>query len=47
MGPAMTRDEALRGVEVGIETARDLVAAGNSCLLTGDWASRTRPRRPP
>ena len=36
MGPAMTRDEALRAVEVGIETARDLVAAGNSCLLTGD-----------
>jgi len=36
MGPAMTRDEALRGVEVGIETARDLVAAGNSCLVTGD-----------
>jgi nicotinate-nucleotide--dimethylbenzimidazole phosphoribosyltransferase len=35
-GPAMTRDEALRAVEVGIETARDLVAAGNSCLLTGD-----------
>ena len=36
MGPAMTRDEALRAVEVGIETARDLVAAGNSCLVTGD-----------
>ena len=35
-GPAMTRDEALRAVEVGIETARDLVAAGNACLLTGD-----------
>ncbi|HEX9356207.1 MAG TPA: 5,6-dimethylbenzimidazole synthase, partial [Streptosporangiaceae bacterium] len=35
-GPAMTRDEALRAVEIGIETARDLVAAGNSCLLTGD-----------
>ncbi len=35
-GPAMTRDEALRAAEIGIETARDLVAAGNSCLLTGD-----------
>jgi nicotinate-nucleotide--dimethylbenzimidazole phosphoribosyltransferase len=34
--PAMTRDEALRAVEVGIEVARDLVAAGNRCLLTGD-----------
>ena len=32
----MTRDEALRAVEVGIETARDLVAAGNRCLVTGD-----------
>ncbi len=35
-GPAMRRDEAERAVEVGIETARDLVAAGNRCLLTGD-----------
>jgi nicotinate-nucleotide--dimethylbenzimidazole phosphoribosyltransferase len=35
-GPAMTRDEALRAVEVGIETARDLVAAGNRALLTGE-----------
>ncbi|HEY5986766.1 MAG TPA: 5,6-dimethylbenzimidazole synthase, partial [Streptosporangiaceae bacterium] len=34
--PAMTRDEAERAVEVGIEIARDLVAAGNRCLLTGD-----------
>jgi nicotinate-nucleotide--dimethylbenzimidazole phosphoribosyltransferase len=34
--PAMTRDEARRAVEVGIELARDLVAAGNRCLLTGD-----------
>ena len=36
MGPAMTRDEAERAIEVGIETARDLVAAGNRCLVTGD-----------
>ncbi|MEZ0089775.1 nicotinate-nucleotide--dimethylbenzimidazole phosphoribosyltransferase [Streptacidiphilus sp. EB129] len=35
-GPAMTREEALRAVEVGIETARDLVAAGNKALITGD-----------
>ncbi|MFI0896462.1 nicotinate-nucleotide--dimethylbenzimidazole phosphoribosyltransferase [Streptomyces sp. NPDC020983] len=35
-GPAMTREEALRAVEVGIETARDLVAAGNKALLTGE-----------
>jgi nicotinate-nucleotide--dimethylbenzimidazole phosphoribosyltransferase len=34
--PAMTREEAERAVEVGIETARDLVAAGNRCLVTGD-----------
>ncbi|UCM86849.1 nicotinate-nucleotide--dimethylbenzimidazole phosphoribosyltransferase [Streptomyces marincola] len=36
VGPAMTREEALRAVEVGIETARDLVAAGNRALLTGE-----------
>jgi nicotinate-nucleotide--dimethylbenzimidazole phosphoribosyltransferase len=35
-GPAMSRAEAEQAVEVGIETARDLVAAGNRCLLTGD-----------
>jgi nicotinate-nucleotide--dimethylbenzimidazole phosphoribosyltransferase len=35
-GPAMTREEAERAIEVGIETARDLVAAGNRCLVTGD-----------
>ncbi|MFE0460600.1 nicotinate-nucleotide--dimethylbenzimidazole phosphoribosyltransferase [Kitasatospora sp. NPDC058965] len=35
-GPAMTREEALKAVEVGIETARDLVAAGNKILITGD-----------
>jgi nicotinate-nucleotide--dimethylbenzimidazole phosphoribosyltransferase len=34
--PAMTRDEAVRALEVGITVARDLVAAGNRCLLTGD-----------
>jgi nicotinate-nucleotide--dimethylbenzimidazole phosphoribosyltransferase len=35
-GPAMSRDEARRAVETGIEIARDLVAAGNRCLITGD-----------
>jgi len=35
-GPAMSADEARRAVEAGIETARDLVAAGNRCLVTGD-----------
>lgn len=34
--PAMTREEAVRALEVGIEVARDLVAGGNRCLLTGD-----------
>jgi nicotinate-nucleotide--dimethylbenzimidazole phosphoribosyltransferase len=34
--PAMSRDEARRAVEVGIETARDLVTAGSRCLVTGD-----------
>uniref|UniRef100_UPI0006E2A470 nicotinate-nucleotide--dimethylbenzimidazole phosphoribosyltransferase n=1 Tax=Streptomyces graminilatus TaxID=1464070 RepID=UPI0006E2A470 len=35
-GPAMTREEATAAIEVGIETARDLVAAGNKALLTGE-----------
>ena len=35
-GPALTREEVLRAIEVGIETARDLVAAGNKALLTGE-----------
>ncbi|MFJ3902585.1 nicotinate-nucleotide--dimethylbenzimidazole phosphoribosyltransferase [Streptomyces sp. NPDC090025] len=33
---AMTREEAVAAIEVGIETARDLVAAGNKALLTGE-----------
>ena len=36
VGPAMSRDEAMTAIGVGIEVARDLVAAGNRCLLTGD-----------
>jgi nicotinate-nucleotide--dimethylbenzimidazole phosphoribosyltransferase len=35
-GPALTREQARQAVEAGIETARDLVAAGNRCLVTGD-----------
>ncbi|GHH92401.1 hypothetical protein GCM10017779_28580 [Streptomyces capillispiralis] len=35
-GPAMTREEVKKAIEVGIETARDLVAAGNKALLTGE-----------
>jgi len=35
-GPAMSRDEARRAVEVGIEVAGELVAAGHRCVLTGD-----------
>ncbi|AXI80672.1 nicotinate-nucleotide--dimethylbenzimidazole phosphoribosyltransferase [Peterkaempfera bronchialis] len=35
-GPAMSREEALRALEIGIETARDLVAAGNKLIITGD-----------
>ena len=33
---AMTRDEAVAAIEVGIEVAADLVALGNRCLVTGD-----------
>ncbi|MGW5878781.1 nicotinate-nucleotide--dimethylbenzimidazole phosphoribosyltransferase [Nocardiopsis terrae] len=35
-GPAMTRDQALQALEGGVEVARDLVSAGNRCLVTGD-----------
>ena len=35
-GAAMTRDEAVRAVEVGIAVAERLVADGARCLLTGD-----------
>ncbi|WP_326735157.1 nicotinate-nucleotide--dimethylbenzimidazole phosphoribosyltransferase [Streptomyces sp. NBC_01022] len=35
-GPALTREEVVAAIEVGIETARDLVAAGNKGLLTGE-----------
>ncbi|MFD6949805.1 5,6-dimethylbenzimidazole synthase [Nocardiopsis sp. TSRI0078] len=35
-GPALTREQALQALEGGIEVARDLVSAGNRCLVTGD-----------
>jgi nicotinate-nucleotide--dimethylbenzimidazole phosphoribosyltransferase len=35
-GPALTCEEVRAAIEVGIETARDLVAAGNKALLTGE-----------
>jgi len=35
-GPAMTRAQAEAAITVGAEVARDLVAAGNQCLITGD-----------
>jgi nicotinate-nucleotide--dimethylbenzimidazole phosphoribosyltransferase len=34
--PAMTRDEAVQAVEVGIDVAQQLVAEGARCLVTGD-----------
>ncbi len=33
---AMTRDEARAAMEVGIETAREAIAGGARCLMTGD-----------
>lgn len=35
-GPAMSRGQAARAVSTGIQVARDLAAAGNRCLITGD-----------
>ena len=35
-GPAMTREQAIAALTAGLEVARDLVAAGNRCLVTGD-----------
>jgi nicotinate-nucleotide--dimethylbenzimidazole phosphoribosyltransferase len=35
-GPALTREQALAAIMTGADVARDLVAAGNNCLLTGD-----------
>jgi nicotinate-nucleotide--dimethylbenzimidazole phosphoribosyltransferase len=36
LGPAMTPEQARAAVEAGIEIARDLVAEGHRCLITGD-----------
>jgi nicotinate-nucleotide--dimethylbenzimidazole phosphoribosyltransferase len=36
VGPAMTLEQARSAVEVGVETARELVADGYRCLITGD-----------
>jgi nicotinate-nucleotide--dimethylbenzimidazole phosphoribosyltransferase len=36
VGPAMSRDEAVTALEVGITVAAELVGAGYRCLLTGD-----------
>ncbi|HEY2222774.1 5,6-dimethylbenzimidazole synthase [Actinomycetospora sp.] len=35
-GPAMSREEARAALVAGVEVARDLVAAGNRLLVTGD-----------
>ncbi|WP_043640237.1 nicotinate-nucleotide--dimethylbenzimidazole phosphoribosyltransferase [Nonomuraea candida] len=35
-GPAMTADQAVQALEAGIAVARDLVAQGARCLITGD-----------
>ncbi|MFI6512109.1 nicotinate-nucleotide--dimethylbenzimidazole phosphoribosyltransferase [Streptosporangium sp. NPDC050855] len=35
-GPAMTREQAVAALEAGIAVARDLVAQGARCLVTGD-----------
>ncbi|MEP7026085.1 MAG: nicotinate-nucleotide--dimethylbenzimidazole phosphoribosyltransferase, partial [Actinomycetota bacterium] len=35
-GPALTREQAMTAIMTGADVARDLVAAGNNCLLTGD-----------
>jgi nicotinate-nucleotide--dimethylbenzimidazole phosphoribosyltransferase len=36
VGPAMSRVEALLGLDVGVEIAENAVAAGSACLITGD-----------
>jgi nicotinate-nucleotide--dimethylbenzimidazole phosphoribosyltransferase len=35
-GPAMTREEAQAALDVGAEVAREVVASGARCLITGD-----------
>jgi nicotinate-nucleotide--dimethylbenzimidazole phosphoribosyltransferase len=35
-GPAMTPEQAVEALTVGVQVARELVDAGNRCLITGD-----------
>lgn len=35
-GPAMSREEALAAIAVGIQVAQELIAGGANCLITGD-----------
>ena len=35
-GPAMTREQAAAAIDVGLEVAEQLVAAGSRCLVAGD-----------
>ena len=35
-GPAMSRDEVLAAIEVGLDVAEDLVRSGHNALITGD-----------
>lgn len=35
-GPAMTRREVITALDVGVDIARDLIADGHRCLITGD-----------
>jgi nicotinate-nucleotide--dimethylbenzimidazole phosphoribosyltransferase len=36
VGPALTRDEAMAAVQVGLDVAEDLVRSGHNALVTGD-----------
>src|SRR2546429_1535432 len=46
-GPAMTRDQATAALVTGAEIARDLVAAGNRGLVTGDMGIANTTPSPP
>ena len=43
----MTREQAHQALEVGLDVARDLVAAGNRCLVTGDMGIANTTASPP
>ncbi|GAV23349.1 nicotinate-nucleotide--dimethylbenzimidazole phosphoribosyltransferase [Carboxydothermus pertinax] len=36
LGPAMSREDAIKAILAGIEVAKDLIAAGSKVLITGD-----------